>query len=270
MKESETIANKKMGRGKIEMKKIENLNSRQVTFSKRRNGLLKKAKELSVLCDAEVAVLVFSGTGRLYEFSSSSMEHTISRYNKSLDMKSPQTPGANPRIAQNSESESKSEPEDINKLKDEVSKLRLTCLQLMGKQLDEFNFKQLQQLENQLSEAILSVKDAKEQVLLEQLKTSRFQEQKFIQENEILRTQIEELQKNSRSKSKSIEFNVVERGFFNNERKRVAEDDHYINASDFSETSLHLGLSCDVNGKRKSVKVEGPFNDSVGSQVASG
>lgn len=58
-----------MGRGKIEIKKIENLNSRQVTFSKRRNGLLKKARELSVLCDAEVAVIIFSSTGKLNEFS---------------------------------------------------------------------------------------------------------------------------------------------------------------------------------------------------------
>ncbi|TYI03898.1 hypothetical protein ES332_A11G374800v1 [Gossypium tomentosum] len=48
-----------MGRGKIEIKKIENLNSRQVTFSKRRNGLLKKAKELSITCDAEVGVIIF-------------------------------------------------------------------------------------------------------------------------------------------------------------------------------------------------------------------
>lgn len=60
-----------MGRGKIEIKKIENLNSRQVTFSKRRAGLLKKANELAVLCDAEIAVIVFSNTGKLYEFSSS-------------------------------------------------------------------------------------------------------------------------------------------------------------------------------------------------------
>nr|KAJ0226359.1 hypothetical protein LSAT_V11C100040700 [Lactuca sativa] len=60
-----------MGRGKIEIKKIENVSTRQVTFSKRRAGLLKKAHELSVLCDAEVAIIVFSNTGRLYEFSSS-------------------------------------------------------------------------------------------------------------------------------------------------------------------------------------------------------
>ncbi|TXG55895.1 hypothetical protein EZV62_017208 [Acer yangbiense] len=42
-----------MGRGKIEIKRIENANSRQVTFSKRRAGLLKKAQELAILCDAE-------------------------------------------------------------------------------------------------------------------------------------------------------------------------------------------------------------------------
>ncbi|KAK8677498.1 hypothetical protein V6N13_143032 [Hibiscus sabdariffa] len=58
-----------MGRGKIEIKRIENTTNRQVTFCKRRNGLLKKAYELSVLCDAEVALIVFSTRGRLYEYS---------------------------------------------------------------------------------------------------------------------------------------------------------------------------------------------------------
>ena len=67
-----------MGRGKIEIKKIENLNSRQVTFSKRRTGLLKKAKELSVLCDAEVAVIIFSSTGKLYEFSNTRYVRVLS------------------------------------------------------------------------------------------------------------------------------------------------------------------------------------------------
>ncbi|CAL9119520.1 unnamed protein product [Musa textilis] len=58
-----------MGRGKIEIKRIENTTSRQVTFCKRRNGLLKKAYELSVLCDAEVALVVFSSRGRLFEYA---------------------------------------------------------------------------------------------------------------------------------------------------------------------------------------------------------
>ncbi|KAF2612311.1 hypothetical protein F2Q70_00013321 [Brassica cretica] len=64
-----------MVRGKTEMKRIENATSRQVTFSKRRNGLLKKAFELSVLCDAEVALIIFSPTSKLYEFSSSRYVH---------------------------------------------------------------------------------------------------------------------------------------------------------------------------------------------------
>ncbi|GKU89423.1 hypothetical protein SLEP1_g3561 [Rubroshorea leprosula] len=62
-----------MVRGKIVMKRIENGASRLVTFSKRRNGLLKKAFELSVLCDVEVAVIIFSQNGKLYKFSSSEM-----------------------------------------------------------------------------------------------------------------------------------------------------------------------------------------------------
>ncbi|KAL5705500.1 hypothetical protein ACHQM5_023798 [Ranunculus cassubicifolius] len=59
-----------MGRGKIVIRRIDNTTSRQVTFSKRRNGLLKKAKELAILCDAEVGLVIFSSTGKLYEFSS--------------------------------------------------------------------------------------------------------------------------------------------------------------------------------------------------------
>jgi hypothetical protein len=59
-----------MGRGKIEIQRIENRTNRQVTFSKRRSGLVKKTGELGILCDADVGLIVFSCTGRLYEFSS--------------------------------------------------------------------------------------------------------------------------------------------------------------------------------------------------------
>ncbi|KAG2710622.1 hypothetical protein I3760_04G036600 [Carya illinoinensis] len=59
-----------MGRGKVQLKRIEDKSSRQVTFSKRKGGLMKKARELGVLCDVEVALMIFSDQGRLYEFSS--------------------------------------------------------------------------------------------------------------------------------------------------------------------------------------------------------
>ncbi|XP_052490292.1 MADS-box protein SOC1 isoform X3 [Gossypium raimondii] len=71
-----------MVRGKAQMRRIENDTSRQVTFSKRQNGLLKKAFELSVLCDAEVALIIFSPRGKLFEFASSSMQQTIERYRR--------------------------------------------------------------------------------------------------------------------------------------------------------------------------------------------
>ncbi|CAN6542885.1 unnamed protein product [Malus baccata var. baccata] len=60
-----------MMREKIQIKKIDYLPARQVTFSKRRRGIFKKAGELSVLCDSEVAVIIFSQTGKLFDFSSS-------------------------------------------------------------------------------------------------------------------------------------------------------------------------------------------------------
>ena len=58
-----------MARGKTQMKRIENPVHRQVTFCKRRTGLLKKAKELSVLCDAEIGLFILSAHGKLYELA---------------------------------------------------------------------------------------------------------------------------------------------------------------------------------------------------------
>jgi len=57
-----------MGRGKIEIKRIENTTTRQVTFSKRRGGLIKKTKELSVLCDAQIGIIIFSSTGKMWQW----------------------------------------------------------------------------------------------------------------------------------------------------------------------------------------------------------
>jgi hypothetical protein len=60
-----------MSRERREIKRIESAAARQVTFSKRRRGLFKKAEELSVLCDADVALIVFSSTSKLSQFASS-------------------------------------------------------------------------------------------------------------------------------------------------------------------------------------------------------
>ena len=63
-----------MARGKIQIKKIENSTNRQVTYSKRRNGLFKKARELTVLYNAKVSNLNYHGVlylDKLYEYISS-------------------------------------------------------------------------------------------------------------------------------------------------------------------------------------------------------
>jgi MADS-box transcription factor, plant len=80
-----------MARGKIVIRRIEKMSSRQVTFSKRRRGLLKKARELAILCDVEVGVIVFSSTGCLYEYASSTttmgMPSIIHKYQSAQEHK---------------------------------------------------------------------------------------------------------------------------------------------------------------------------------------
>lgn len=70
-----------MVRGKVQMRKIENPVYRRVTFCKRRAGLLKKAKELSVLCDVDVGLIIFSSRGKLYELSTKgTIQELVERY----------------------------------------------------------------------------------------------------------------------------------------------------------------------------------------------
>ncbi|KAH7511833.1 hypothetical protein FEM48_Zijuj12G0024400 [Ziziphus jujuba var. spinosa] len=255
---------KNMGRGKIEIKKIENLNSRQVTFSKRRGGLIKKANELSVLCDAEVAVIIFSSTGKLYEFASNSMEHTLSRYTSGMQLDGTlEHPDRRPDHRDTVERPQ--QHGNGNALEDEVAKLRLACRQMMGKELDLLTFSELQQLEDQLSEGILSVKNRKEQVLLEQVRRSRLQEQKTVLENENLRKELENMRQNYISPT--LNSFASGRRFLQADPKPAVSCSS-SDESDHSDTSLHLGLSSEYNRKRKLAKMEPTSNES-GSQLAS-
>lgn len=69
-----------MGRRKIEMKMVKDSNSRQVTFSKRRNGIFKKANELATLCAAQVAIVVFSPGGKPFSFGHPSVDAVAQRF----------------------------------------------------------------------------------------------------------------------------------------------------------------------------------------------
>ncbi|CAL4899871.1 unnamed protein product [Urochloa decumbens] len=69
-----------MGRQKIEIRRIESDEARQVCFSKRRAGLFKKASELSILCGADVTAVVFSPAGKAFSFGHPSVESILDRF----------------------------------------------------------------------------------------------------------------------------------------------------------------------------------------------
>ncbi|CAA0806760.1 Agamous-like MADS-box protein AGL62 [Striga hermonthica] len=69
-----------MGRQKIKIEKIEVKNHLQVTFSKRRSGLFKKASELCTLCGVEIAIIVFSPAGKVFSFGHPNVESIVDRF----------------------------------------------------------------------------------------------------------------------------------------------------------------------------------------------
>ncbi|XP_074273389.1 MADS-box transcription factor 23-like isoform X2 [Silene latifolia] len=168
-----------MGRGKIVIRRIDNSTSRQVTFSKRRSGLLKKAKELAILCDAEVGVMIFSNTGRLYDFSSSSMKSVIDRYNK---MKEEYQLTADPT------SEIKLWQREAAILRQQLESLQENHRQMMGEDLSGLSIKDLQNLETQLEMSLRGVRSKKDNLLVDEV-------QEINQKNNLLQHENLELYK---------------------------------------------------------------------------
>ncbi|XP_076030298.1 myocyte-specific enhancer factor 2-like isoform X2 [Oratosquilla oratoria] len=69
-----------MGRKKIQISRITDERNRQVTFTKRKFGLMKKAYELSVLCDCEIALIIFNSSNKLFQYASTDMDKVLLRY----------------------------------------------------------------------------------------------------------------------------------------------------------------------------------------------
>nr|QOC69202.1 MADS transcription factor AP3-3 [Anemonopsis macrophylla] len=151
-----------MGRGKIEIKRIENTTNRQVTYSKRRTGIVKKARELTVLCDAEVSLIIFSSTGKLSEYISPSTT------TKKMYDTYQQVTGVN---LWNSHYEKMQE--SLKKQKETNMRLRKEIRKRIGEGLDEMSFEELRGLEQDLNGSVKVVRDRKYHMVATQTETYR-------------------------------------------------------------------------------------------------
>ncbi|XP_018674452.2 agamous-like MADS-box protein AGL11 isoform X3 [Musa acuminata AAA Group] len=230
-----------MGRGKIEIKRIENTTNRQVTFCKRRNGLLKKAYELSVLCDAEIALIVFSSRGRLYEYSnnkywSSSIKSTIERYKKAC------ADSSNSGAIVDVNSQHYYQQESA-KLRHQIQILQNGNRNLMGDSLSSLSVKELKQLENRLERSITRIRSKKHELLFAEIEYMQKRESELQSDNSYLRAKIAE---NERAQQLSImqagtEYYTLPtfdpRNYYHTNMLEAAAD--YSHHQD--QTTLHLG-----------------------------
>ncbi|KAG6504876.1 truncated transcription factor CAULIFLOWER A-like [Zingiber officinale] len=177
-----------MGRGRVQLKRIENKINRQVTFSKRRSGLLKKAHEISVLCDAEVALVIFSAKGKLYEYSTDArMEMILERYEHytyaEKDLKPPDLESPANWC------------QEYGKLKAKIEILTKSQRQLMGEQLESLNLKEVQQLEHQLEISLKHIRSRKNQVMSESIAELQRKEKALREQHKQLEKELKEKQK---------------------------------------------------------------------------
>ncbi|RHN63746.1 putative transcription factor MADS-MIKC family [Medicago truncatula] len=186
-----------MGRGRVELKRIENKVNRQVTFAKRRNGVLKKAYELSVLCDAEVALIIFSNRGKLYEFSSTScMMKTLEKYHKYSynELETNQPANDTPNY------------QEYVRLKAHVEILQRSQRNLLGEDIAQMNTGELEQIENHLEAALKSIRSTKTQFMLDQLNDLHYRETVLVETNNDLRSKVKIISKPNTDLMFSIEI----------------------------------------------------------------
>ncbi|CAH8258423.1 unnamed protein product [Arabidopsis lyrata] len=164
-----------MGRRKIEIKRIENKSSRQVTFSKRRNGLIDKARQLSILCESSVAVVVVSASGKLYESSSGDdISKIIDRYEiqhadelKALDL-----------------------AEKIQNYLPHKELLETVQSKLEEPNVDNVRVDSLISLEEQLETALSVSRARKAELMMEYVKSLKEKEMLLREENQVLASQM--------------------------------------------------------------------------------
>ncbi|XP_017220612.1 agamous-like MADS-box protein AGL27 [Daucus carota subsp. sativus] len=173
-----------MGRKKLEIKRIEDKSNRQVTFSKRRAGLFKKAKQLSILCDVQIAAVIISNSGKLYEFShAKSLAAILQQYNDLSEIDEREaTIIHEPENSKYASSESKG---DL---------LQRVERDLAEDNLDHLTMENLAQLETEIETTLVQTRatiiSLNKQLMMESITTLQEKEKLLREENELLVQQI--------------------------------------------------------------------------------
>ncbi|KAJ9674002.1 hypothetical protein PVL29_023514 [Vitis rotundifolia] len=202
-----------MAREKIKIRKIDNVSARQVTFSKRRRGLFKKAEELSVLCDAEVALIIFSSTGKLFDYSSSSMKDILGRY------------------TMHSNNLEKSEEPSLELQADE------------GEDIQGLNIEELLKLEKMLEAGLSRVLKSKSDRIMTEITTLQTKGAQLMEENNKLRQKMEMICKGKRLMTMESDNMILEEGQSSESITNVYScSSGPPQEDDSSDTSLKLGL----------------------------
>ncbi|KAL4584417.1 hypothetical protein LXL04_009018 [Taraxacum kok-saghyz] len=182
-----------MGRRKLEIKRIQNKSSRLVAFSKRRSGLFKKARHLSVLCDVDVAAVVISDSGKVYEFSSgdtNSLTIYFSYFNVGLILSRHPNSWLQPEEQTTQEEACK----NMGLFSNLCTRFR-TCKQLLesvkrvDEEPDEVSLTDMADLEQELTHALMHTRSRKTQLMMERISSFREQERILTEKNEQLKHQ---------------------------------------------------------------------------------
>ncbi|KAK8606964.1 hypothetical protein V6N13_052716 [Hibiscus sabdariffa] len=207
-----------MAREKIQIRKIDNSTARQVTFAKRRRGLFKKAEELAILCDADVALIIFSSTGKLFEYASSSPKEILERHH--LRSKN-------------------------------LEKLERPCLELQwvvhynrqmrGEELHGLNVEELQQLEKSLEVGLSRVMEKKGERIMREISDLQRKGMELMEENERLKQQVLQISEGRRQVAGDSE-NIFEEGQSSESVTNVCSSNGNPPDYEGSNTSLKLGL----------------------------
>ncbi|GAB4847222.1 hypothetical protein Ancab_026231 [Ancistrocladus abbreviatus] len=224
-----------MVREKVQIRKIDNATARQVTFSKRRRGLFKKAEELSILCDADVALIIFSATGKLFEYSSSSLKSVLERHKlHSKNLERMEQPSTKLQLVENS---------NCAKLSKEVAEESHRLRQMRGEELQGLSIEELQDLEKSLESGLSRVLEKKGEKIVKEITILQQKGIDLMEENERLKHQVLEITNGQKYIVAADSDAVYEEGQSSESVTNVCNSSGPPQDCDYSsDTSLKLGL----------------------------